>query len=76
MALTKPRVINGQTITFDQALKELKRELAMRKKVYPNRISSGQMHQHEADNYNARLLYWIQMAEEIQDKDRGQAKLF
>lgn len=36
-------------VTLDQQIAEVKRELAMRKQVYPRRIEKGLMKQAEAD---------------------------
>lgn len=38
-------------VTKAEMIKEAERELALRRRVYPRRITLGQMKQHQADRY-------------------------
>lgn len=43
------------TVTLDQQIAEIKREIAIRKNVYPKWVSAGKMRQAEADHAIAAL---------------------
>ena len=51
--------------THAQQITELKRELAMRKKVYPNLVANGSLKQAERDLREAVLVDLIEMLEKM-----------
>lgn len=64
-------------ITIEDAIKELKRELNMRERVYPNLIQKGKLNKHQAKKNYLALKFALELLEEKQAKKIGiQQKLF
>jgi hypothetical protein len=67
--------------TIAEGITEIKRELAMRARVYPHRVTTGAMDKHEADRQVRRLegtlrfLEWCAKREpeirKLQDQSKG-----
>lgn len=63
-------------MTHDEVLKELKRELGMRRKLYPNWVQQGKLSQQTADHRIDAIEYAIDVLEECKPLDPVQPSLF
>lgn len=63
-------------MTTDAKLKAVRREIAMRERVYPNRVANGRMTQFEADREIAVMRAIEQDYADRTERERNQLDLF
>lgn len=61
-------------ITLEDSIAEIKRELKMREKVYPNLISSGKLNKDQANKQYLRLKYALDQLINKSEKQSGKQR--
>ncbi|WP_291990909.1 hypothetical protein [Luteitalea sp.] len=63
-------------VTLDEQIKCVKREIAMRERVYPQWVRAGRMHQDEADTELRRMRAVLATLKSLPPSEAAQRALF
>ena len=63
-------------VTFQEAVSEVKRELAIRKRFYPKWINSGRLKEEDATRQIARMQAALHIMNELLESKSGPTALF